>query len=356
MAKDYYSILGIEKNATDEEIKSAYRKLSMKYHPDRHVNDSEEEQKKAEDMFKDINEAYSVLSDPEKKRNYDTFGSADDMSGGFDPTDAFEIFRRHFGGDFGGGRGGFQQAAPSGSNIKMEIPLGIKEFYCGGSKKVKYNRNVRCTVCHGAGGSGERVCFECGGSGVTQKICRSGFQQTIIQQSCPFCKGKGKTVEYACSRCNGTGFETKTNEVTIDFQPGMQNGTGSVLRGEGNESADPRGENGSFIAVVVHKYDTTRYKIEGYNIIETVNVPYYDALLGTTIKVVLPDEKTEKTIVLNEATPDKKFYKLVGCGVKIGGQEAGDYYVQINYSYPKTLSSAEKTALKQIKKSKKSKN
>lgn len=355
MSKNYYDILGINKNASENDIKKAFKKLSLKYHPDRHANDSEDEKAKAEEQFKEINEAYSVLSDSEKKKYYDTFGSLDGYGQGggpnINPNDIFEKFRRNSGfgfNPFGDGFGRHEYMPENGTNIKMEVPFTIEEFYLGTTKTLKYKKKFRCPICHGAGGSGEEECPECNGTGFTEKVFRNGFNQTIIRNVCSRCNGKGRIYKYECDRCHGTGFDEKDTSVTVDFPAGIQPMTGVVVEGGGNESADIRGNDGSFIAIVNLTYDTTRYQVSGYDIKEFVKIPYYDALLGCTVKIVLPDKK-EKIITVAECTPDGKTYRLTNCGLKVNGIEAGDYLVQIKYTYPTKLSNEEKEHLKEIK-------
>ena len=348
MAKDYYDILGIDRNATENDIKKAFKKLSLKYHPDRHANDSEEEKKEAEEKFKEINEAYSILSDKEKKQYYDTFGSLDGMNGGpsMNAEDIFERFARSS--PFGFNRG-FHQAYETGTNIRMEVPFTIEDFYCGTTKTLKYKKKYRCPVCHGAGGSGETSCPDCNGTGVYQRVYREGFSQTIVSSPCSRCNGKGKIYQYECNRCHGSGFDEKETTVTIDFPAGMMPNTGSAIKGAGNESSDIRGEDGMFIAVPIYAIDTKKYEINGYDIKEFVDVPYYDALLGCDVTVKLPN-KEEKVIKLSECTKDGKLFRLTNCGIHIDGREIGNYLVQVRYVYPNTLSSNEKSALEKIKK------
>lgn len=351
--KNYYDILGVKKTATEDEIKKAFKKLSLKYHPDRHVNDSEEEKKRSEEKFKEINEAYTALSDKDSRSYYDSFGSMDGYGtggSGRGPSaeDMFNMFNG-FGHNPFGGFGHHGHRVERGTNIQMQVPYTIEDFYCGVKKTLKYKKKVRCSTCHGAGGTGEHVCDECNGTGVVQKVYRQGFMQTTVSNPCPKCGGKGKTYEYKCSRCNGTGFDEK--EVTIDanIPAGMYPGNGKLgVEGGGNESSDPRGTNGDFYIVPILNYDTNRYEVNGYNIKEYVDVPYYDAMLGCSVTVVLPD-KSQKTVSLAECTPDGKLFKLSKCGVHINGVEAGDYIVEIRYIYPKTLDNEEKSLLEKIK-------
>lgn len=356
MKKNYYDILGLSKSATEADIKKAFKKLSLKYHPDRHANDSEEEKKNSEDKFKEINEAYSVLSDKEKRNYYDTYGSTEGYgSGGFSGPSAEDFFNMFNNNPFGGFGANFrhEQRVERGSNIQMEVPYTIEDFYCGTKKTLKYRKKFRCPSCHGAGGTGESVCPECNGTGFTQKVYRQGFSQTIVSEPCKKCGGKGKIYQYECHRCHGAGFEEREVTLDVNIPAGIIPGNGTIIQGAGNESSDPRGENGAFIIVPVFKYDRNRYSLDGYTIKEYVTVPYYDALLGCTITIELPD-KTKKTITLSECTPDKKLYKLTNCGVHINGSEAGDYIVEIRYEYPKSLGSEEKSLLKKIKKLKNS--
>lgn len=358
--KNYYEILGVEKDVNDDNLKKAYRKLSLKYHPDRQQGKSESEQKEAEEKFKEINEAYTNLSDPEKRQQYDMFGTVDGrmqgggnpfggnpFGGGFGFDDVFEMF--------GGGRSRYQQQemVRPGKNVQMSIPLDIEDIYCGCTKKVKYKRDVRCMTCHGEGGSDVKICPHCGGTGRVIKQSQNGFAVFRQEMPCSHCEGTGKTVGKVCQTCHGSGFKSVENIVEVTFPAGIQEGQGLEMPGEGSESKKRNGQNGSFIAVAKYNYDRNKYTVSGIDIIEKVYVDYVDAMLGMTYKLILPDKK-EIDVHIKECTESGKKLVLRGKGIKVRnqfGQEiTGDYYLQIIHKVPQSLSAEEKKYLEKIKK------
>lgn len=308
MSKDYYNILGIDKNASDSDIKKAFRDLSKKWHPDRHANGSEAEKKEAEEKFKDIAEAYGVLSDKEKRDKYDRFGTVDgnfDFSGGFsgmDPDDIINMFAGHgFGGGFGGGFGSFfnrgrarQPMAQPGENIFKLVKLSIEDLFKGGSKTFDYDIEIRCGHCNGNGGLDP--CPHCGGTGmVTQTIRRANF----ISQStspCPSCHGTGKIAKNPCKHCNGKGTETRQKSVTVNWNPGVAEGHIFKFEGMGSESKDSRGQNGDLFVKIAYGFDKTKYAFDpnSQTMYELVEIPYYDCIVGCEREIKLPNGKTTK--------------------------------------------------------------
>lgn len=352
--KDFYRILGVNKNASEKEISSAFRKLSFKYHPDRWATKSEAEKKEAEEKFKEINYAYQVLSDPEKRQNYDNFGDPDAKGhgGGFDMGDFSDLFRQFgnmhgFGGGFGGFGGGFSEQIEAGQDIQMRIPLTIEEIFNGCTKKVKFNRNVRCPNCHGAGGSGQKTCSHCHGTGQIVTTQRHGMATIQNISVCPHCHGTGYTVDKKCPSCNGSGFKNSTNTVEITFPAGIPNNAGIRYSEQGSESSNVKGRNGDFIAVAKYDFDTNKYVIQGLDVVEKVYIPYYDLLLGCDYTIVLPNKK-EKKINLSSCIEEGKLIKLYKEGIKYQNQ-SGDYYIEIHYEIPKTLSSEERKNIENIK-------
>ena len=302
MNKDLYEILGLSKGASNEEIKKAYKRLALRYHPDRQGGKSDKEKKEAEEKFKDIGFAYSILSDPEKKQRYDQFGITDDqqgMSGGFDPS---EIFKHFMGGMFSGmddddGFGSFfgrrhrsQNNGPQkGQSIHMQIPVSIEEICNGVHRDIEYDIQGKCSSCHGTGGDGVETCSYCHGTGMITETRQMGF--SIIQNShpCQYCGGTGKTIKHKCSKCNGTGLETKTIKLHVDINGGFENGYQQMFNGKGYESKDG-GQNGDLLLELVYKYDTSKYSIQGNNIYEIIEVPYYDCILGCYMNVIFASD------------------------------------------------------------------
>lgn len=340
--KDLYEILGISRDASEKEIKTAYRKAALRTHPDRQQGKTDEEKKKAESEFKEISKAYEILSDKEKKMKYDRFGIIDDdinggHAGGFDP---FEQFADFFKG-FGGGHTRQYSAEPEpGTNIQMRIILNIEDIYNGCTKKVKYTRNKRCHTCHGEGGEGKEQCKYCGGSGMYTKVERTPFGYNSMSSPCPYCHASGYMVKHICKDCQGTGFEKEEKIITVEFKPGTKNNNGIVFHNEGNESSSKYGKNGHFIAVAQWDFDTDKYYVDDYDVYEKVFIPWNICIAGGKFKFVLPDG-SEKNIDIKECTPPGKHLRLKNKG--INGK--GDYYLIVEYKVPDKLSKKEKDIL-----------
>lgn len=345
--KDYYKILGVQETASLEEIKKAYKKLSLKYHPDRQSNKSDEEKKEAEETFKKVNEAYTILSDSEKRSNYDKFG--DPNSAGFNGFNPFGGWADPFMGSFFGGGfgGGGNRRVPQGEHIKMVVPLTFEEVFLGCTKKLKYERNVRCPNCHGAGGTSKKTCPDCNGTGYTTKRAYNGFGVTIETVACQRCKGTGEIVENKCPTCNGTGFKKETCIQEVTFVPGMIDKSYLTIREGGNESSSPNGPNGAFLAYVSYSFNSNEYKIQGLDVVKTVNLNYYDALLGYEYILQIPG-KNDKKISIPSCMKDGELLRLIGQGITRDGY-SGDFYLEIHYSYPDSLSDIEREALMKIR-------
>lgn len=356
MAKDLYEILGLTRETfNDKDCKKNYKKLSLKYHPDKFVGKSEEEQKEATEKFKEITHAYDVLSDPEKRRNYDMFGdeNASGDVGGFNPFSGggFNPFGDVFNGfnPFGRANQRQSQRLQPGEDVQMNIPVTIEDLFNGLSKTVKYKIKVRCVSCHGKGGSGQKTCPKCNGAGYIVTQHKSGMGWTQIQQTtCPHCGGSGFIVENKCSRCGGSGFEDKEVTLDISFDPGIANGQPNIYYGKGYEAKDHRAENGNFIAVAKYKIDEDKYIIDGLNVLEHVYIPYYDALLGCNYTVNIPNGKV-KSVKIKPCTTDSTVLKFSKEGIKDKVGHQGDYFICIHYEIPETLSSIEKAHLEEIK-------
>ena len=354
MAKDLYAILGIDKNASEEEIKKAYRKEALKWHPDRHANDSEEKKKEAEEKFKEIAQAYDVLSDPKKKHMYDTYGTIDGEGpsmggGGFDGFDfgfghmsAEDIFN-HFAGRGRGGFGNFERHE-AGATIEVQVGVTIEEVYSGGTKKVDYDINTRCTSCNGEGGTGLQVCPHCNGTGMITETKRMG--NSIFQSShpCPHCHGSGTSVKNPCKDCGGTGIKRTHKNITINIPKGVQNGQQMQIDGAGYESKDSKGANGDLIVTFIYQFDQSRYRINGSTLYELVDIPYYDVILGTEKEIILPNKEKIK-VKIPKCSKDSQQITVHGKGLN-----HGNYVLVINVSYPTAITSKEEKALEEIRK------
>lgn len=337
--KNPYEVLGVEKNATKEEIKKAYKKLVRQWHPDKFSTKSEKEQKEAEEKFKDINEANEILSNPEKREQFDFYGSTNSRQNQRYSSYYEDMFRRQSEAQ--------RQRAMTGQTIQMKVPLNIEEIYNGCTKKLRFKRQVRCKSCHGVGGTSKEICPVCSGTGIRVERYTHGNAIFENHSTCHHCNGAGFSVKNVCRDCNGSGFNIDYNIVEVSFAPGVAEGDYHVHQYEGCESKEESGLNGDFVAIPIYIFDKEKYGIADLDVYEKIKVPYYDAILGSTIKLTLPN-KTEIEVKLPEGTKPNDYIKKSNLGIKnTYGQ--GDYILIIDYDVPSKLSSNEKKALKEIK-------
>lgn len=353
MAKDYYKILGVDKNFDEETLKKAYKKACLKYHPDRQAGKSDDEKKKAEENFKDVQEAYECLSDTDKRSYYDRNGSMDGYgqgwSGGADMFSHFSSFFDDFdfpgfGGMFGG-NSRQQQGPKPGQNLKITVPVNIKEIMMGGKRNFKFNRNVRCKDCNGNGGSGIETCSHCHGTGMITEIHRSGFGMIQNSRPCQYCGGTGKMVKNVCHTCNGSGFVQKQEEVEITIPVGVNNGGTTQVIGKGCEAKSSSASNGNLIIQFIYDIDENKYAVSrDGTIYEKISVPYYDCILGNTIKRTLP---TGQSV-------DVKIPKGTNMGtqvnIKYKGIRNADYIFVVEPFMPSILNKDEQKLLEKIQK------
>ena len=334
MEKSYYDILGVNKDASKDDIRRAFKKLSVKYHPDKHINDSEEDKKKAEDKFKEINEAYEVLSDDKKRQEYDNPAPE---GFGFDPFGFGDLFGMHRG-------GGRQNFVRPGQDIRVTINLNMEDFYNGGIKEVHYKKNIRCGHCNGDGGD-TKICSHCHGNGVIEHRQVQGNMTFVNQVQCNHCNGTGKIVTNTCSKCNGTGFtkEDKIFRLNIDdLKASMPSGDYILDNYGGHESKQDGGPNGKLLGRI--NINTANYKVDAQNnVFEQVEIPYYDMLLGVDKDITLPNNKKIK-VTIPEESKDGSVVKSSKNGIK-----GGDYYLCVKAKFP-SLEKNDKDLLKKIKK------
>ena len=364
MAKrDYYEVLGVEKSASADEIKKAYRKMAIKYHPDKNPGDKE-----AEEKFKEAAEAYDVLSNPDKKQRYDQFGhagmggaaSGGFNAGGFSMDDIFSQFGDIFGGHFGGGFGGFggfgggRSRSPRvqrGSDIRIRVKLSLKEIVHGIEKKVRINKMVQCPECHGKGAASEadiKTCDTCHGSGVVNKVVQTMFGQMQSQSVCPTCNGEGKVIAKACSKCNGSGLVKDSEEITFKIPAGVAQGMQLTVQGKGN-AAKSGGINGDLLVLIEEEPDKELQR-DGNDLIYSLFVSVPDAILGTTAEVPSVDGKLR--IKIEPGTQSGKILRLRGKGVPdINGYGAGDLLVYVQVWIPKSTSAEERAQLEKMRNS-----
>ena len=343
--KDYYETLGVSKDATDVEIKSAYRKLAKQYHPD--INKEEG----AEAKFKEIQEAYDVLGDENKRRQYDQFGSAAfDQSagyggqggfGGFDASgfDFGDIFDNIFGGGFSGFSGNSKTRAQQGSDRLMRVRLTFEEAVFGCEKDIKLEVNDKCDDCNGKGGTGEETCSECHGSGTVTKEQRTLFGTFMSKSTCSKCGGKGKTFKTKCSTCRGTGRIISNRIITVSIPAGVDTGNRLRITGKG-EAGINGGPNGDlYLEFVVEKHEY--YNRDGDDIYLKVPINITEAVLGTKKEIPTLFGNVKLTIPEGTNTGDKQ--RIKGKGIN-----KGDMYVIMDVRVPKKISRDQKKLFEEL--------
>ena len=371
--RDYYEVLGIGKNATDAEIKSAYRKLAKKYHPDLNPGNKE-----AEEKFKEVNEANDVLSDPQKRQRYDQFGfagvdpnyaaanggGAGGFGGGFGGVDLGDIFGDIFGGGFGGGFGGFgggsstrtANAPRKGHDIQASVILTFEEAAHGCSKKITINRQDTCPDCGGPGaakGTSPETCPDCGGRGyvVTQQRTPFGVMQS--QQPCSHCGGRGTIIRNPCKTCRGTGKTAARKSLEINIPAGIDDDQNIALRGQGDAGSNG-GPAGDVIVHVTVKADPM-FERDGYDVTIHVPITFSQAVLGDDVEVPTVDGRIVQHIP--EGTQSGTKFRLRGQGIQyLNGRGRGDQYVIVDVEIPKKVTRAQREALKAFEDSMKEDN
>lgn len=329
MSKNYYEILGVEKNATDNEIKSAYRKLSKKYHPDVCKEDD------AEEKFKQINEAYSVLSDPDKKQLYDRYGTIDENEiHQQDPFMGMDPF-----GMMGGFGGGFNKPVKeTGDDLKVTIDLSLDEIYTGVHRKLKMNKMCRCHRCNGSGSESNSTgtCKTCNGTGMVSETVRRGNFVSRVMHPCPDCHGTGSVIKDPCPSCGGSGLEKKTVDVEFDVPAGMYDNAYFVVRGKGNDGPH-RGIPGDLLVIVREKPNRYGlYRDERNNLVYIAKVPYKTMIFGGDVTIPYINNETKK-IHIGEGTESGKILTLHGQGFPDPNNPAkkGTYIVTVECEIPK---------------------
>ena len=350
MAKDYYETLGVSKNATPDEIKKAYRTLVKKYHPDLHPNDAA-----AAEKFKEINEAHEVLSDEKKRKNYDTFGSADGNMGGFGGAGAggfggFSDFGDIFGDIFGGFGGSRQRAQTKtkGDDVTVELSLSFLDAAKGCRREVVYTRNEPCAACSGTGaksGTAFKKCEKCGGTGQVQYTSSNGFFRSVSVRPCDECHGTGKKIIEPCKECNGKGYARASTKVVLDIPAGAD--TGSYIRKAGFGQASTNGGPAGDLIIVMKVEPSKLFKRKNFDIYVQVPISFKTAALGGKIKVPLIDDTMEYTIP--EGTQSGKVFFVRGKGIK-SSRGTGDLYIEVLVEVPSKLSREQKKILEDLDK------
>ncbi|MBR6805633.1 MAG: molecular chaperone DnaJ [Bacteroidaceae bacterium] len=367
MAKrDYYEVLGVDKSATADAIKKAYRKKAIQYHPDKQQGKSEAEKKEAEDLFKEAAEAYSVLSDPDKKARYDQFGHAGmgGAAGGggfsdfgdFDLNDIFSsVFGQGFGGfggfsGFGGGGGRTQQPRYRGSDQRVKVKLNLKEISTGVIKKFKLKKYVKCTHCGGSGAEGNatETCPECKGTGRVIRTQQSIFGMMRTETVCPNCGGEGKVIKNKCPHCHGDGIVMGEEVVEVSIPAGVMEGMQLSLRGKGN-AGKRNGINGD-LQIVIEEEPHPQLMRDENNLVYNLLLDIPTAALGGTAEI--PTIEDAARVTIEPGTQPGKVLRLRGKGLPtVNGYGRGDILVNISVYIPETLSKEEKKSMESFKES-----
>ena len=355
MAKrDYYEVLGVSKNAAEDEIKKAYRKMAMKYHPDKNEGD-----KAAEDKFKEAAEAYDVLGNSAKKQKYDQFGHAGFAAGGggghgdfSSMDDIFSAFGDIFGGGggFGGGssRGGGRRVN-RGTNLRIKVKLDLNEILTGVEKKVKVNKYISCVPCKGTGaqnGSGFSNCNTCRGTGQVTRVVQTMLGQMQTASTCPSCGGDGQIIKEKCKSCYGDGIVKGEEVISINIPAGVAEGMQLSMQGKGNAAA--RGGIPGDLLIVVEETEHASLKRDGNNLLYNLFISVPEVILGTSAEINTLDGKAK--IKIDAGTQSGKVLRLRGKGLpNINGYEKGDLLVNVNVWTPQTLNKEEKQLLEKLK-------
>ena len=358
--KDYYEVLGVDKNASADEIKKAYRKLAIKYHPDKNPGNKE-----AEEKFKEAAEAYSVLSDADKKAKYDQFGHAGvdgagpDFSGGFGNLNDIlnDLFGGAFGGGFGGGFSGFggfgggrrQERVYKGRDIRVRAKLTLEEIARGVEKEISIEKNVPCPDCGGRGAKNSadiKVCPACNGTGQVQRVVNTFLGQSISYSTCQQCGGEGKIISNPCPKCSGSGLVRQRETIRVKIPAGVESGMQLTVQGEGH-AAKNNGINGDLL-VVIEELEHPLYKREGTNLFYTAVISMMDAVLGCEINIPCLDGSYK--IKVEPGTQSGKIVRLKGKGIPaLNGYGNGDMYVKIAVWIPKKLNKDEKAIFESMR-------
>ncbi len=356
--RDYYEILGVSKSASGDEIKKAYRKVAMQFHPDRNPGD-----KAAEEKFKEAAEAYEILSDSDRKAQYDRFGHAGmrGNGGGYgghytNMDDIFSQFGDIFGEGggfesfFGGGRrsGGSRSRGVRGSNLRVKIKLTYEEIAKGVTKQIKVKKYVSCNTCGGSGAkdrSSIQSCGTCGGSGQVRKVSNTFLGQMQTVTTCPTCNGEGTTITHKCGACKGEGRIYSDETVTIDIPAGVQEGMQLSVGGRGN-AGERGGPNGDLLILIEEEAHKELHR-DGMNVAHELYISFTDAVFGTQVEVPTIDGRAK--IKIPPGTQSGKIFRLKGKGFPaVNSYEKGDQLISVNVWTPQNLSVEERTALEKI--------
>ena len=354
--RDYYEVLGVQKNASGDEIKKSYRKVAMQYHPDRNPGD-----KAAEEKFKEAAEAYEILSDADKKAQYDRYGHAGvsgnsrGFGGGMNMEDIFSKFGDIFGDDlfgnfFGGGQRGRSQRGRGirGSNLRIKLKLTYEEIAKGVTKNIKVKKHVGCNTCGGSGAKDKgsiQTCTTCGGSGQVRRVQNTFLGQMQTVTTCPSCNGEGTTITAKCPTCKGEGRVYSEETVSIDIPAGVQEGMQLNINGKGN--AGERGGSPGDLIILIEEEQHKELQREGLNAAYDLYISFTDAVFGIQIEVPTIDGRAK--IKIPPGTQSGKIFRLKGKGFPaVNSYEKGDQLIHVNVWTPQHLTSEEKALVEKL--------
>jgi len=356
--RDYYEILGVSKGASADEIKKSYRKIALQFHPDRNPGD-----KASEEKFKEAAEAYDILSNPDKRAQYDRYGHSATGSSGFGGgpggmrmEDIFQNFGDIFGDEmfgsfFGGGRQGGRRQGVRGANLRVKLKMDYSEIVHGANKKIKVKKHITCDVCSGSGAKDKasiQTCHTCGGSGQVRRVTNTFLGQMQTVTTCPTCNGEGSTITQKCTNCKGEGRVYGEETLSLDIPAGVQEGMQLSMSGRGNagERGGPPGDLLILIEEEVHP-ELSRHE---YDVIYHLHLSFPEAVLGTQVEVPTIDGKAK--IKVPAGTQSGKIFRLKGKGFpSFQGYDKGDELVEVNVWSPQTLSHEEQAMLEKLKNS-----
>lgn len=352
--RDYYEILGVSKDASKEKMKKAYRKIALKYHPDRNPDD-----KGAEDKFKEAAEAYEVLSNDDKRARYDRFGHAGlkgsggpGFGGNMNVEDIFENFGDIFGDIFGGGRTGggrTRGGGQRGSNLRVRVKLTLEEIAQGVQKKIKVRKYKACGGCGGSGAkddSSYNTCSSCNGHGRVRQVANTFLGQMQTTATCPTCRGAGKIITQKCSTCQGEGREFGEDTITLDIPAGVGEGVQLSMSGKGNQGE--RGGHPGDLIISIEEIPHKYLKREGNDVVFTLYVNFADAAIGTTVEV--PTITNPAKIKIPPGTQSGKIFRLRGKGLPaVNSYGTGDQLIEVKIWTPKRLTSQEQAILEKFR-------
>ena len=363
MKRDYYEVLGVSKTASPEEIKKAYRKVAMQYHPDRNPGD-----KASEEKFKEAAEAYEVLNDGDKKAQYDRFGhnafgqgrgGGGYSGGGMNMEDIFSQFGDIFGDDafgsfFGGGgrkSSGSRSRGTRGSNLRVKLKMNFEEIAKGANKTIKVKKYIKCNTCEGSGAKDKnsvQTCSTCSGSGQVRRVQNTFLGQMQTVTTCPTCNGEGSTVTTKCGNCKGEGRVYGEETVTIDIPAGVQEGMQLSVSGKGN--AGERGGSPGDLIVLIEEEAHAQLHRDGLNVAFDLHISFPDAVFGTQVEVPTIDGRAK--IKIPPGTQSGKIFRLKGKGFPhVNSYEKGDQLIQVNIWTPQHVSAEEKATLEKMQES-----